>query len=145
VSTIRVRVQAIACMVTLQVILSGCATGGRPFPTRPSEAPAAIQRASVLIQDAVAAGADSLAPEPIGSARQLLAEAQAERHGKYPDRAPVTAHQAAADAVYAKALAQCVSAERALQAEEAALAAVQVVPARPGSPPTSAPPPSGPR
>jgi hypothetical protein len=147
VPTFTLRVQAIACGVTLQVILGGCATGGRVFPTHPNEAPAAIQRASTLIQDAVAAGADSLAPEPLTSARQHLAEAQAERQGKHPDRAPVTAHQAAADAIYAKALAQCLAAERTLRTEEAALAALPAVPgaAAPAPPPATPSPSPTPR
>jgi hypothetical protein len=133
-------------MVTLAMILGGCASSGRAFPTRPNEAPPAIQRATILIQDAVASGADSLAPEPLASARQHLAEAQAEYHGKYPDRAPVTAHQAAADAVYAKALAQCVLAERTLRTEEAALAALPAVPGAPSlSTSTSPTPASSPR
>ena len=124
------RVLVIACSVTCLAI-AGCASGGgeHTFPTHPSDAPAAINRASSLISDAAAAGADSLAPEQMKSARQLLGDAQTERHGPQRDRAPMTAKLAGAQAVYAKALAQCVLAERTLAAEEAALAAVAASPA----------------
>jgi hypothetical protein len=144
VSTIRLRGRAIACMVTFGVILGACATGSRAFPTHPSEAPPAIQRATVRIADAVAAGADSLAPEPLTSAKQHLAEAQSERQGKHPDRAPVSARLAEADAVYAKALAQCMSAERSLASEQAALAAMPHVPTTPAAPASTGAPPAGP-
>lgn len=139
----RCRLCRLATRYSLLAVLCGCATGGRPFPTHPTEAPAAIQRASALIQDAVVAGADSLAPEPLTAARQHLAEAQAERQGKHPDRAPESAHLAAADATYAKALAQCLTAEHTLRAEQAALAALPPVPgAPPSAPPPAVPPPA---
>jgi hypothetical protein len=101
----------------------------------PSDAPAAINRASALISDAAAAGADSLAPELMKSARLHYEDAQTERHGNHRDRAPMTAKLAAADAIYAKALAQCMLAERALVAEQAQLAGVPVSsPANPQKP-----------
>jgi hypothetical protein len=120
------RAASIMCLVAVLLVGGACATGRQTFPTHPSDAPAAIQRATALIADAQAAGADSLAPEAMSSARQHLANAQAERQGQHRDRSPTSARQAAADAVYAKALAQCVTAQRALAAEEAALAAVPV-------------------
>jgi hypothetical protein len=119
-----VRAVSIACLLAALLVMGACATGRQTFPTHPSDAPAAIQRATALIADAAAAGADSLAAEPMNAARQHLANAQAERQGPHRDRAPMSARQAAADAVYAKALAQCVTAERTLAAEEKALAAV---------------------
>ena len=101
----------------------------------PSDAPAAINRAGVLISDAAAAGADSLAPELMKSARLHYEDAQVERRGNHRDRAPMTAKLAAADAIYAKALAQCILAERTLATEQAQLAGVPVSP-----PPKSANP-----
>ena len=67
-------------------------------------------------------------PQLMKSARLHYDDAQAERRGNHRDRAPMSAKLAAADAIYAKALAQCMLAERALAAEQAQLAGVPVSP-----------------
>ncbi len=73
------------------------------------------------IAEAVAAGADSLAPEPMKTARQHLAAATSEEQAKHADRSALLAREAFADASYARAEAERVTADRARGA-----AAVQV-------------------
>lgn len=65
------------------------------------------------ISDAVAAGADSLAPEPLKMARQHLAAATAEEQAKHAERAGLFAREAVADAAFARAEAERISADRA--------------------------------
>ena len=73
------------------------------------------------IADAVAAGADSLAPEPLKSARQHLAAANTEQQAKHADRSALLAREAIADATYARAEAERVQADRARAAAAAQL------------------------
>ena len=97
----------------------GCASaGGIP---EAGDAGAAIPRAEVLIQEAERAGADSLAAEALGSARQNLNEARAARDSRDNNRAALRARQAQADATYAKEAAERTRAERDRAAAEAGL------------------------
>jgi hypothetical protein len=75
----------------------------------------------VAIGDAVAAGADSLAPEPLKMARQHLAAATTEEQAKHTDRAALLAREAVADASFARAEAERVAAEHARAAAAAQL------------------------
>jgi hypothetical protein len=101
--------------------LVACASGGRAFPTANEALPHAIGRAMAAIADAVTAGADSLASEPLKLARQRLAAAATEEQGKHADRAGLLAREAIADASYAKAVADRVTADRARAAAAAQL------------------------
>lgn len=90
-----------------------CATGGRAFPVT-GEAPThVLGRATAAVAEAVDAGADSLAPEALKSARQHLAAATAEQQAKHEDRAGLFAREAIADAVFARAESERIMAERA--------------------------------
>jgi hypothetical protein len=64
------------------------------------------------IVEAAAAGADSLAPEPMKMARQHLAAATSEEQAKRADRSALLAREALADASYARAEAERVTADR---------------------------------
>jgi len=81
--------------------------------------PHLIGRATAAVADAIAAGADSLASEPLRSARQRLVAATTEEQAKHPDRAGLFAREAIADASYAKAVAERMMAERARAAAAA--------------------------
>lgn len=98
-------------------VLAGCASAGAnsifPEAGNPN---AAIANAERQIQAAVEAGADSLAAEPLATARQNTAQAKTLLADNKGDRAALTARQAAADAVYAREEARRMMAERA-QAE----------------------------
>jgi hypothetical protein len=83
--------------------------------------PHALIRAATAIAEASAAGADSLAPDPLRIARQRLTAAANEVQAKRADRAGLFAREAIADATYAKAVADRVIAERARAAAAAQL------------------------
>jgi hypothetical protein len=85
-----------------------------------------ISRATAAITDAVAAGADSLASDPLKLARQRLALATTEEQAKHADRGALFAREAVADATYARALADRVTAERGRAAAAAQLDSVTV-------------------
>jgi len=112
--------------------LGACATGNRAFPTATEATPHVLGRATAAVADAVNAGADTLAPEPLRMARQRLVAAMAEEQGKHLDRAGLLAREAIADAGFAKAQAERIAAEHA---RAAAAAQLQQVPASgtPGS------------
>lgn len=97
------------------LLAAACASGGR-FPadlgSSRSDAEIAIGDAERQIAAAANAGGDSLSVEIMTSARAHLAAAR-EAEGKSDRLAVLRARQAAADAVYAKALAERVLAERA--------------------------------
>jgi hypothetical protein len=97
----------------LGLLLAACATGGRAFPASTEPSPHAVGRAMAAIADAVAAGADSLAPEPLKIARQHLAAASTEEQAKHSDRAGLLAREAIAEATVAHAQADQITAERA--------------------------------
>jgi hypothetical protein len=100
---------------------AACATGGRAFPPSNEAVPHAIGRAMAAITEAVAAGADSLASEPLKTARQRLSAATAEQQAKHEDRAGLLAREAIVEASYARAVAERYSAERARAAAAAQL------------------------
>ncbi len=97
------------------VVAAGCASAGR-FPadlgSTPSDAQMAIGDAERQIAAAANAGGDSLAVEAMTAARAHLAQAR-ESEDKSERLAVLRARQATADAVYAKAVAERVLAERA--------------------------------
>jgi len=80
----------------------------------------AISAAERAIEDAQAAGADSLASSTLMEARTALSAAKGIA-GKDGNRAALHARKAAADAAYAHALAQRMIADRARVAAQAEL------------------------
>lgn len=102
-------------------VAAGCA-GSVRYPAVLAAEPE-ITVAAQAIDSARAAGADSLAAEPLQSALANLTIARdSERQGQR-DRAAFKARLAQADATYARALAERVAAERRRSQEQAALAA----------------------
>jgi hypothetical protein len=122
----------------------GCATSSHAFPSTPGDLRTTIGRATAAIDNAASAGADTLAADAMRAARQHLADAQIELRDKHSDRAGLRARQAVADALYAKAQAERVLAERARAAEETQLEQIPAMPAS-STPKTAAgtPPPPG--
>lgn len=99
-------------------VAAGCASVR--YPSVPDAMPD-ISVAAQAIDSARAAGADSLAAEPLQGAQGHLAVARdAERQGAR-GRAAFRARLAQADAIYARALAERVRAERRRSQEQAAL------------------------
>jgi hypothetical protein len=80
----------------------------------------AISTAERAIEDAQAAGADSLASSTLNEARAGLASAKAAGENDR-NRATLLARKAAADAAYANALAKRMIADRARNAAQAEL------------------------
>lgn len=118
--------QMIRWVAAASLVVAGCASAGR-FPadlgnTR-SDAQVAIGDAERQIAAAANAGGDSLAVEAMTSARAHLAQAR-ESEGKSDRLAVLRARQAAADGVYAKAVAERVLAERARVRARAAVEAL---------------------
>jgi hypothetical protein len=99
---------------------AACAAAGG-YPSTVGDARSNINRSKALIDDASKAGADSLAPDALQSARAHLTEADAAQKSGARDKAAMAARLAAADATYARAVAQRVMAERARAAEQAQL------------------------
>ncbi|HWZ60458.1 MAG TPA: hypothetical protein VNW46_15870 [Gemmatimonadaceae bacterium] len=99
---------------------ASCASSGG-YPSAVGDAPSNISRAKTLIDDATKAGADTLAPDALQSAKAHLAESDAAQKSGAKDKAAMAARLAAADATYARAVAQRVTAERMRSAEQAQL------------------------
>jgi hypothetical protein len=95
------------------LLATGCASGGRAFPVSTEPSPHAVGRAMAAVAEAAAAGADSLAPDPLKLARQHLAAATSEEQAKHADLAELLAHEAIAEATFAHAEADRISAVRA--------------------------------
>lgn len=108
------------------VVVAGCASAGR-FPAdlgnTPNDARTAIGDAERQIAAAANAGGDSLAVEAMSAARSHLALAR-ESEDKSERLAVLRARQATADAIYAKAVAERVLAERARVRARSALDAL---------------------
>ena len=102
------------------LLLAGCASAGGGIFPEAGEPTAAISGAERLIAEAQQAGADSLASEPLASARQHLQQARAASG----DRAALLGRQAQADARFARAEADRRKAESARAQAEAALRAL---------------------
>jgi uncharacterized protein DUF4398 len=101
------------------MLLAACASGGGSFPATVGDSRSNISRAKDLIDAASQAGADSLSPEALRSAKAHLVEADSLAKNKKPDRAALAARLAAADAAFAQADAQRALAERARKTEQA--------------------------
>ncbi len=111
-------------LLTATAFLAGCATAGT-FPTSTGDPAAAASAASRQITLAMDAGADSLAPDALSAAQRQLATAQQEAQAGHNSRAAITAQQSAASAIFAKAEADRVRAEKD---KTQALAAMQALP-----------------
>ena len=108
------------------VLVAAACAGSVRYPEVPDATPD-ISIAAQAIDSARAAGADSLAAEPLQSAQANLTIARdSERQGNRA-RAAFKARLSQADATYARALAERVAAERRRTQEQSALSA-----ARPG-------------
>jgi hypothetical protein len=118
----------LVAVLLVTAVGAGCATGGG-YPSAVGDARTNMTRAQELIDDAAKAGADSLAPDAMKSARAHFAEADAADKSKAKDHAAMAARQAAADATYARAVAQRVIAERTRAAEQAQLQSLAPSPA----------------
>jgi hypothetical protein len=105
------------------MVVAACASSGG-YPSTVGDAPSNISRAKTVIDDASKAGADSLAPDALQSAKAHLAEADAAQKSGAKDKAAMAARLAVADATYARAVAQRITAERARSSEQAQLQAV---------------------
>jgi hypothetical protein len=115
----------------LVIVLAGCASAGANsiFPEA-GDPNAAIANAERLIADAVTAGADSLASQPLAEARQNVAAAKAMLSDNKDEPAALKARAAAADATYAREQARRTTAERT---RSEALASLQQLPPMGGS------------
>ncbi len=109
--------------VALLLVLAACASTGGPLPYS-GEAGTTYIDAQRRIEDAKAAGADSLASDAMVSARAHLQLAQTAMTNKDDNRTALNARLAAADATYARAQAERVKAERVRDRAAAALAAL---------------------
>jgi Domain of unknown function (DUF4398) len=114
-------------------LLAACASTSAAFPSAIGNPRTFVSHAKTMIDDASAAGADTLAHDAMAAARQHFADAQIEMRDKHIGRAELRAREAVADATYAKAQADRVMAERSRAAEEALLQQLPVTP-----PPTPA-------
>ena len=104
-------------LAAVAIVVAACASTRIP----PSGDPmVAISNAERAIQDASAAGADTLASSVLAEARASLEAAKAAA-GEDGNRAALQARKAAADAAYAQALAQRMIADRARAAAAAEL------------------------
>lgn len=110
---------AFAALVTV-----GCASGGGSIFPEAGDANAAISNAEQQINQAVAAGADSLASDALASARQNLATARSMNTSSTRDRAALAGRRAAADAIYAQERAKQLMAERMQAQAKASLDAL---------------------
>ena len=104
-------------LVAVAVIAAACASTRIP-PT--GDPMVAISTAERAIEDAQAAGADSLSSSTLTEARTGVASAKAALN-KDRNRAALLARKAAADAAYANAIAQRLIADRARAAAQAEL------------------------
>jgi hypothetical protein len=83
-----------------------------------------IASAEQALAEASDVGADSLASAEMASARRYLESARADVQSRNDGRAAVRARQAAADAIYARAVARRTLAERQRAQAEASLKAL---------------------
>ena len=95
------------------VVLAGCASAGASsiFPEA-GDPNAAIANAERQIAEAVAAGADSLAPQPLAAARQNMEEAKTLLNDRKSSQAALEGRAAAADAIFAREESRRIAAER---------------------------------
>jgi hypothetical protein len=110
----------------LVIVLAGCASAGANsiFPEA-GDPNAAIANAERQIAEAVTAGADSLAAQPLADARQNVADAKALLNNRQQEQAALEARAAAADAIFAREEAKRLTAERS---RSEALASLQQLP-----------------
>jgi hypothetical protein len=104
-------------LVGVTILVAACASTRIPDSGDPMVAISTAERA---IQEAQAAGADSLASGTLTEAQTALTAARASA-GNDRNRATLLAKKAAADAAYAGAIAQRRAAERARDAAQADL------------------------
>ncbi|HUF29394.1 MAG TPA: hypothetical protein VMM77_01935 [Gemmatimonadaceae bacterium] len=106
----------------LVIVLAGCAGAGTSsiFPEA-GDPNAAIANAERQIAEAVTAGADSLASQPLAEARQSVAEAKVLLSDRKQEPAALKGRAAAADAIYAREQARRIQAERTRSAALASL------------------------
>lgn len=105
--------RAARTMRCLLAAMLGLACASTPrYPELAGSAAAEIAQAESAIAIAVRAGADSLASEPLASARQNLEKARAELQANQNSRALVAAQMADADARYAATQARLRAAQR---------------------------------
>jgi Spy/CpxP family protein refolding chaperone len=116
--------------------LVACASTSTAFPSPIGDPNTIVAHAKTMIDDASAAGADTLAHDAMLAARQHFADAQIELRDKHTGRAMMRAREAVADATYAKASADRIMAERSRNAEEALLQQLQVTPPPKGAGPS---------
>jgi hypothetical protein len=107
-------------LVAMALVTAGCASAGS-YPSAVGDPIGNISRATTLIDEATKAGADTLAPDALQSAKAHLTEADAAQKSGAKDKAAMAARLSAADAAYARSVAQRVTAERARAAEQAQL------------------------
>jgi hypothetical protein len=105
-------------------MLGACASAGGFPKSLPMESSNTINQATQAIADAQAAGADSLATEPLASAKMHLDAAQKEQISRRPDEATLHAREALADARLAKSTALRMKAEHEQAAAQSALNAL---------------------
>ncbi|HEX2780198.1 MAG TPA: DUF4398 domain-containing protein [Gemmatimonadaceae bacterium] len=103
-------------------MLGACASAGG-FPKTQDSGPA-IATAERAINEAVSAGADTLAAGIMKDARMHLDAARAEASVRKPAQAELHAREATADARYARSVARQLTAERSQSDAQAALAAL---------------------
>jgi Domain of unknown function (DUF4398) len=108
-------------LITVAVFLTAACASAGGYPSTVGDAGSNISRAKAVIDDASKAGADSLAPDALQSAKAHLAEADAAQKSGAKDKAAMAARLAVADASYARAVAQRVMAERARASEQSQL------------------------
>ena len=130
-------------LAVLAAATIGCATSSHAFPSTPGDPRTSIGRATSAIDAAASAGGDTLAADAMRAARQHLADAQIELRDKHSDRAGLRARQAVADALYAKAQAERVMAERARDIEQTQLEQIPAAPASSAPKTAAGAPPSG--
>ncbi|HUF27645.1 MAG TPA: DUF4398 domain-containing protein [Gemmatimonadaceae bacterium] len=100
-----------------------CATAPR-YPDVAGSAAPEIATAEQAIANAVSAGADSLAPEPLSAARENLERARVEQQANRESRAIIAARLARADAEHATLTARIRAAERARSRADAEVRAI---------------------
>lgn len=105
-------------------VLGACASAGGFPKSLPMESSNTISQATQAVADAQTAGADSLASEPLASAKMHLDQAQKEQISRRPDEATLHARQALADARLARTTALRMKAEHEQAAAQSALSAL---------------------
>ena len=111
--------------LVLAAAMLGLACASTPrYPELAGSAASEIARAETAIAAAVRAGADSLAREPLASARQNLDRARTELQANQNSRALVAAQMADADARYAATQARLRAAQREREKADAEMKAI---------------------